>query len=50
MTPDYRLTIAIPTHDRPGMLPDALDRALNQTTPARIVISDNLSLSCRIDI
>ena len=37
----YRLTIGIPTHNRPEMLARAIDSALAQTTPAQIVITDD---------
>ena len=36
-----RLTIAIPEHNRPDLLREAVASALRQTVPARIVISDD---------
>lgn len=39
MTP--RLTIGIPTHDRPGLLPRAIRSCLGQTVPVRIIVSDD---------
>lgn len=39
MTP--RLTIGIPTHDRPELLPRALMHALTQTVPCNVIITDD---------
>jgi Glycosyl transferase family 2 len=39
MTP--RLAIAIPTHDRSHLLPRAIDSALAQTVPVKIIVSDD---------
>lgn len=39
--PDYRLTVVIPTHARPEMLPRAVASALNQTLPCRVLVSDD---------
>src|SRR5215472_15527270 len=36
-----RLTIGIPEHGRPGMLSRAIDSALAQDAPCRIVIADD---------
>jgi hypothetical protein len=38
---NYRLTIVIPTFNRPELLPRALKSALNQTVPAKIIIADD---------
>ena len=39
MTP--RITFGIPTHNRPELLPHAIDSALNQTVPCRIIVADD---------
>lgn len=36
-----RLSIIIPTHDRPELLPRALDSALRQTVPCKVVVADD---------
>ena len=36
-----RLTIGIPTHNRPELLPLAIESCLEQTIPVRIIVSDN---------
>jgi hypothetical protein len=36
-----RLTIGIPTHDRPEMLPRAIRSALAQTVPVRVLVADD---------
>ena len=36
-----KLTIAIPTFNRPGMLPNALRAAVGQTRPCGIIVTDN---------
>lgn len=36
-----RLTVGIPTHDRPEMLVRAVKSALNQTVPVQVLISDD---------
>lgn len=43
MAPDAppRLTIVIPTFNRPELLPRALDSALKQTVPVRVIIADD---------
>lgn len=38
------LTIGIPTHDRPQLLPRALKSALEQSVPVRVVVADDLGL------
>jgi Glycosyl transferase family 2 len=39
--PDYRLSIVIPTFNRPELLPRALRSALDQTVQARIIVADD---------
>jgi hypothetical protein len=38
------LTLGIPTHDRPKLLPRALRAALSQTRPVQIIVADDLAL------
>jgi Glycosyl transferase family 2 len=43
---NYRVTIVIPTFNRPELLPRALRSALSQTVPAKVIIADDGDTSC----
>ena len=41
LTDSYRLSVCIPTFNRPNLLPRAIHSALSQVIPCQVIITDN---------